>query len=70
VEPHAVGYDSSGQLTLSGWQLSGKNGQGFRDFRVNDIRLLTVTQQQFAGPRPDYGGADKTMQRIVAEIAA
>ena len=68
VEPHAVGYDDDGRLTLTGWQLSGKNGPGLRDFVVKSMRLLTVTGRRFDGPRPDYDHECSAMRRIVCKL--
>ena len=68
VEPHAVGYDESGRLTLTGWQLAGKNGPGLRDFAVKSMRLLTVTSRRFDGPRPDYDHGDSRLRKIVARL--
>ena len=68
VEPHAVGYDDSGRLILTGWQLSGKNGTGLRDFAVQSMRLLTVTSRRFDGPRPDYDRNQTNMRKVVARL--
>jgi predicted DNA-binding transcriptional regulator YafY len=68
VEPHLVGYDADGDLTLSAWQLSGGSGVGFRDFHVSKLSGLTITQQSFAGARPGYNPGDKTLKRIVCRL--
>jgi predicted DNA-binding transcriptional regulator YafY len=68
VEPHAVGYDDSGRLMLTGWQLTGKNGPGLRDFAVQSMRLLTVTGRTFDGPRPDYDPALTNLRKVVAKL--
>jgi len=68
VEPHLVGYDSDGDLTLSAWQLSGGSGQGFRDFHVGKLSGLTITDQAFAGPRRGYNPRDRTLDRIVCRL--
>ncbi|WP_367275167.1 WYL domain-containing protein [uncultured Erythrobacter sp.] len=68
VEPHLVGYDNDGDLTLSAWQLSGGSGQGFRDFHVSKLSGLTISPQTFAGPRPGYNPNDKTLSRIVCRL--
>lgn len=68
VEPHLLGYDKDGDLTLSAWQLSGGSGQGFRDFHVGMLSGLTITQQSFAGPRSGYSANDKTLSRIVCRL--
>ena len=68
AEPHLVGYDRDGDLTLSAWQLSGGSGIGFRDFHVSKISGLTITQQSFAGHRAGYNPNDSTMSRIVCRL--
>ena len=68
VEPHAVGYDESGRLTLTGWQLTGKNGPGLRAFPVKSMRLLTITSRRFDGPRPDYDPAHTNLRKVVAQL--
>lgn len=68
VEPHIVGYDSDGDLTLSCWQLSGGGGVGWRDFHVSKLGGLSITEQQFSGPRPGYNPNDKTLDRIVCRL--
>jgi predicted DNA-binding transcriptional regulator YafY len=68
VEPHAVGYNDSGALTLHGWELSGGRSPGFRGFSVREIRTLTVTRRQFDGPRPDYAPDALPLQKIVCQL--
>ena len=68
VEPHAVGYDESGRLILTGWQLSGKTGTGLRDFAVQSMRLLTVTARRFDGPRPDYDRNASNLRKVVCRL--
>ena len=68
VEPHAVGYDDSGRLTLTGWQLTGKTGTGLRDFSVRSMRLLTVTARRFDGPRPDYDREQTNLRKVVCRL--
>lgn len=68
VEPHLVGYDASGDLTLSAWQLSGGSGTGWRDFHVAKLSGLSTTGQAFSGPRPGYNPRDKTLVRIVCRL--
>ena len=68
VEPHALGYDSNDDLTLSAWQLSGGSGTGFRDFHVSNLSALSITDRNFSGPRPGYNRQDKTLKRIVCRL--
>ena len=68
VEPHAVGYDTKGHLTLSGWQLSGGSGQDWRDFHLSLVSQVVVLTQRFAGPREGYNRNDKTLTRVVCQL--
>lgn len=68
AEPHTLGYDSKGQLTVCAWQLSGGSGSDFRDFHLAEMSALVTTDQQFDGPRPGYRRGDSTMQHILAQL--
>lgn len=68
VEPHLLGYDSDGDLTLSAWQLEGGSGQGWRDFHVSKLSGLTIGLTGFAGARPGYNPNDETIARIVCRL--
>lgn len=68
VEPHILGYDRSGDLTLSAWQRSGGSGQGFRDFHVSKLSAPATGQEIFAGPRPGYNRFDTTMPRVLVRL--
>lgn len=68
VEPHALGYDSDGDLTLCGWQTSGGSGVGFRDFHLRKASAFAITQASFSGPRPGYRRDDQTLSRILAQL--
>ncbi len=68
VEPHLLGYDSDGDLTLSAWQLSGGSGEGWRDFHVSKISGLTKGLTGFESPRPGYNRNDETISQIVCRI--
>jgi len=68
AEPHAVGYDGSGDLTLSAWQLSGGSGTGWRDFHVSKLSALSTTARTFARARPGYNPNDRTLVRILCRL--
>lgn len=68
VEPHLLGYDGQGHLTLSAWQRSGGSGVGWRDFHLAKVNGIAVTDQSFSGPRPDYNPGDKTIARVVCSL--
>lgn len=67
VEPHLLGYDSDGDLTLSAWQLSG-TGSGWRDFHVSKLSALSTTAETFSGARPGYNPRDETIDRVVCRL--
>lgn len=68
VEPHLLGVDSDGDVTLSAWQLSGGSGQGFRDFHVSKLSGPSTTGATFSGPRPGYNPNDSTLVRIICRL--
>ncbi len=67
IEPHLVGYDRDGDLTLSAWQTSGPR-PGWRDFHVAKLSALSTTGRTFAGARPGYNPNDKTLTRAVCRL--
>jgi predicted DNA-binding transcriptional regulator YafY len=68
VEPHTLGYDRSGDLTLSAWQVSGGSGQGWRDFHIDKMRGIALTATQFSGARPGYNRNDSTLAQIICGL--
>ncbi|RKQ72243.1 WYL domain-containing protein [Oceanibaculum indicum] len=68
AEPHLLGYDDSGDLTLSAWQLSGGSGVGWRDFHVSKLSELRITTARFQGARHGYNPNDRTIDRIVCRL--
>lgn len=68
VEPHTLGYDGDGDLTLCAWQLSGGSGVGFRDFHVQKLSELSTAQQSFSGARPGFRRGDQTLSRILCQL--
>jgi predicted DNA-binding transcriptional regulator YafY len=68
VEPHTLGYDRDGDLTLSAWQLSGGSGTGWRDFHFKKISGFALTGSQFPGARPGYNPNDSTLTRIICRL--
>lgn len=67
VEPHLLGFDGDGDLTLSAWQTSGLK-PGWRDFHVAKLSGLSATGQTFAKSRPGYNPRDETLERIVCRL--
>ncbi len=68
IEPHLLGYDSDGDLTLSAWQLEGGSGRGWRDFHVSKLSGLTIGLTGFSGARQGYNPNDETIARIVCRL--
>ncbi len=68
AEPHALGYDRDGDLTLSAWLLTGTKPAGWRDFHVAKLSGLTITDARFERPRPGYTPNDSTLERIVCRL--
>ncbi|HEY2011302.1 MAG TPA: WYL domain-containing protein [Rhizomicrobium sp.] len=66
VEPHLLGRNQTGTLTLSAWQTSGK--VGWRAFSVEKISALHLTGDVFAASRPGYNPNDSTMQEILCRL--
>jgi len=65
VEPHLLGYDLDGDLTLSAWQLQGGSGVDWRDFHVSKISGLATTESNFSGPRTGYNPNDSTLSHVL-----
>ena len=68
AEPHLLGYDADGDLTLSAWQLSGGSGVGWRDFHVSKLSALSITGTTFQGPRDGYNPRDTTLARVLCRL--
>lgn len=67
AEPHLLGYDKDGDLTLSAWQTSGPK-PGFRDFHIAKLSGLRATERHFERARKGYNPNDSTMSRILARL--
>lgn len=67
VEPHTLGYDKRGRLTLQGWQLTGWN-RGWRNYRLDKLDNLATTDRSFDEPRQGYNRTDPTLSQILARL--
>ncbi|MBP1843723.1 putative DNA-binding transcriptional regulator YafY [Rhizobium petrolearium] len=67
VRPHILGYVGTGELALSGWQISG-TGAGWRLFHVDDISELAETDLRFHGTARGYNRNDPAFSRIIGRI--
>jgi hypothetical protein len=68
VEPHCHGFSKDGNELLSGYQVSGfsRSGQrfGWKTFRLEEVRAMTLSGNVFAGPRPGYDPSDIKISHI------
>lgn len=70
VEPHLLGLDASGDLTLSAWQLEGPTPVGWRDFHVAKMQDIIETGDTFDRGRPGYNRDDTTVVNIICRLTA
>jgi hypothetical protein len=73
VEPHMVAYNRKNNLALSGWFLGGESesqeGQGWREYLMDEIAQVTVTPTRFAAPRPGYApDGGKTFHNVQCAV--
>ncbi len=68
VEPHQLGFDRDGDLTLSAWQLSGGSSVGWRDFHIANASGTATNGQSFLGPRRGYNPQNQKMSRILCGL--
>lgn len=71
VEPHCYGVTTAGNEGLRAFQIGGYSSTGKFGWKMYDLSKadgLTVTEDQFEGPRPGYQRGDRGMSRIYAEL--
>jgi hypothetical protein len=72
VEPHCHGRGNEGHDLLRAYQLTGhsQSGQfsGWKMFRVDQMIDITLTAEQFPGPRPGYDRSDDLMREIYCQV--
>lgn len=66
VEPHALGYNSKGKLTLCAWQVSGGSAEDWRDFHVDLISERVTTPENFEGARSGFNPGDRTLPTLIS----
>ena len=58
VEPHMVALNQANHLALSAWFLAGasesQEGEGWREYLIDEITTATMLSEHFYGPRPGY----------------
>ena len=68
VEPHLLGTNVKGNLTLSAFQLEGGSGIEFRQYFLSDVLELEVLNDVFDGPRPGYNRSDRIIISVIAAL--
>jgi hypothetical protein len=73
IEPHALGYSSTGNEILRAYQTEGASASGesqwWKLFRVDRIASAAAAGVVFDGPRPGYRQGDSHMKRgIICEL--
>ena len=73
IEPHAVGYSSSGEILLRAYQTSGASASGehanWKLFRLDRAISVDDGGAVFDGPRPEYRRGDRAMRGgIIAQL--
>jgi hypothetical protein len=72
VEPHTYGRDRKGQRMLRAYQVGGGSNSGARTgwkfFCERHMRELTVLEETFRGPRPEYKRGDPFFTHIIAQL--
>lgn len=72
VEPHACGVFDNGRTDLIGYQVGGQSKSDsdppWRNFSVEKIQNLTVTDRVFPHNRPDYNPDDQRLNPVFAKV--
>ena len=71
VEPHTYGESKDGNFLLRAFQVSGASQSNehvnWKLFRIDRMVSVSLSDQTFSGPRPDYNPDDKAMKGDVIE---
>jgi len=72
VEPHKVGRTTAGNVVLSGYQIGGRSHSNsvpyWRMYKLSNISNLSVNNDEFDGPRPQYKPTDQRMTQIYCRL--
>ena len=72
VEPHLLGRDRSEHDVLSAYLVRGFSESGqkpyWRKYRLTEMRLVVILDEDFPGPRKDYNPNDKRMSKIYCRL--
>jgi len=72
VEPHVYGITTKGKESLRCYQVRGSDSKGeptgWHLITVSKITTLSLLEEKFFKPRPDYNKGDKDMLTIFCEL--
>jgi hypothetical protein len=71
VEPHILGVTVAGHEALSGYQVAGTAGshlRGWKNFVLDEVGELAVTEATFARARSDYNPDDPSFALVLARL--
>lgn len=71
VEPHLVGYSTTGKQLVRAYQVDGESEHGkILGWRLFDVEKMTSPGYQLTcfTPRPEYNPEDKQIPRVIARV--
>jgi hypothetical protein len=72
VEVHAVGFSKESNVVMRVWQVRGGSvsgeRQGWKLLRLDEIRVVAITSEASAAPRPGYRQGDRNMLSVICQI--
>ncbi|MDQ0009688.1 hypothetical protein J2T07_001865 [Luteibacter jiangsuensis] len=72
VQPHVYGDDHAGDRLLSAYQVSGESASGasagWKFFRMDRVTSVTLSEQRFRAPRPEFQRNDGAFARIICQL--
>ena len=72
VQPHVYGDDEAGDRLLSAYQVSGGSASGasagWKFFRMDRVASVTLSDQRFHSPRPEFQRDDGAFKRILCQV--
>jgi hypothetical protein len=72
VEPHILGRDAAGHDILSAYLVRGysesRKQPYWRFYLLSDVKLLTMLDEHFPGPRKGYNPKDPRMLKVYCRL--
>ncbi len=72
AEPHCYGTSRDGNELLRAYQIGGHsesgNPIGWKLFRLDELSSLSIREDSFSGPRPQYNPNDPAMASIYCRL--